>query len=214
MGCPTPEVLAADAECLILRWVEPGRSSTDAAADFGRALAATHAHPVDGFGAPADGYIGTLRLGNAPTPTWAEFYAERRVLPYLRAARERGALDDDEAAVVEQVVGRLDELVPVEPPARLHGDLWAGNVLWGQDAVHVVDPAAYAGHREVDLAMLALFGVPHLPRVVDAYEEVAPLADGWQDRVALHQLFPLLAHAAMFGGGYGHRAAEAAGRYR
>jgi len=210
-----PEVLAADADCLIIRWVEPGRPSADAAEAFGRALARLHAAGADGsFGAAEDGFIGRLPMPNRPTETWAEFYAVRRLLPYLKLARDRGAVTDDEAAAVESVVRRLATLVPEEPPARLHGDLWNGNVLWDNaGGVWLIDPAAYAGHREVDLAMLALFGLPHLDRVLAAYEEVTPLAEGWADRVALHQLFPLLVHAAMFGGGYGSRAAEAARRF-
>jgi fructosamine-3-kinase len=103
---------------------------------------------------------------------------------------------------------------PPPPPPRLHGDLWNGNVLWGTDGrAWVVDPAAYAGHREMDLAMLALFGLPQLERLVDAYQEVHPLSEGWEERIALHQLFPLLVHAALFGAGYGPRAAALAARY-
>ena len=213
-GLAVPEVLAVDAECLILRWVEPGRNSGDAAALFGRALATTHAAGAPAYGLDADGFIARLPLPNRPAPTWAEFYAVRRVLPYLKLARDRGAVTERQSATVESVVGRLTALLPEEPPARLHGDLWNGNVLWSTDGgVSVIDPAAYGGHREVDLAMLALFGLPHLPRALDAYAEVAPLADGFEDRVALHQLFPLLVHACLFGGGYGARAAEAAARY-
>jgi len=115
---------------------------------------------------------------------------------------------------VESVIGRLPDLLPEEPPSRLHGDLWNGNVLWGLDGVvRVIDPAAYGGHREADLAMLSLFGLPHLPRVMDAYTEATPLADGWEDRLSLHQLFPLLVHACMFGGGYAARAAAIAARF-
>jgi fructosamine-3-kinase len=141
------------------------------------------------------------------------------VLPYLKLARDRGHADQQQADTIESVVSRLPGLVPDEPPARLHGDLWNGNVLWGLDGqAWLIDPAAYGGHREVDLAMLALFGLPHLPRVLDAYVETCaetrPLADGWQDRVGLHQLFPLLVHACHFGGGYAGRAAEIAARYR
>ena len=213
-GVSVPEVLAVDKDCLILRWVEPGRNTSDAAADLGRALAATHAAGAPSYGLDRDGYIGRLPLPNRPADTWAEFFAVRRVLPYLRLARDRGAITDTDAAAVERVVPRLAALVPEEPPARLHGDLWNGNVLWGPDhRAWVIDPAAHGGHRESDLAMLALFGLPHLPRVLDAYAEAAPLAEGWADRVALHQLFPLLVHACLFGGGYGARAAEAARRY-
>lgn len=213
-GAHVPDVLAADHECLIIRWVEPGKNTVDAAAGFGRQLAATHAAGADGFGAAADGYIGKLPLPNRAADTWAEFYAVRRVLPYLKLARDRGAADADQAATIEALVRRLPDLVPAEPPARLHGDLWNGNVLWGLDGnVWLIDPAAYGGHREVDLAMLALFGLPHLPRVLEAYDEAAPLADGWQERSGLHQVFPLLVHACHFGGGYAARAAQAAAAY-
>ncbi|QBR93076.1 fructosamine kinase family protein [Nocardioides euryhalodurans] len=210
-GVAVPEVLAHDHECLILRWVEPGKTTVDAASGFGRALARTHRAGAHAFGAEQDGFIGRLPLPNRTAPTWAEFYATRRVLPYLKLARDRGAATAEDAAAVEGVLGRIAALVPDEPPARLHGDLWNGNVLWGLDgACRVVDPAAYGGHREVDLAMLALFGLPHLQRVTDAYEEEHPLADGWRDRVGLHQLFPLLVHACLFGGGYAARAAGVA----
>lgn len=217
-GVQVPEVLAVDHECLIVAWVEPGKNTVDAAVAFGRALAATHAAGAPSYGLDRDGYIGKLPLPNRPADTWAEFFATRRVLPYLKLARDRGAIAEDDAAAVEAVVGRLPTLVPEEPPARLHGDLWNGNVLWGVDGrAHVIDPAAHGGHRETDLAMLTLFGLPHLPRALDAYAEAAsgtsPLADGWQDRVGLHQLFPLLVHACLFGGGYGARAADAARRY-
>ncbi|MDF1604287.1 fructosamine kinase family protein [Nocardioides sp. YIM 152315] len=213
-GAQVPEVLGADHECLIIRWVEPGKNSVDAAAAFGRELAATHAAGAESFGRERDGYIGRLPLPNRPADTWAEFYAVRRVLPYLKLARDRGHADDADATTIEAVVAKLADLVPAEPPARLHGDLWNGNVLWGLDGrVWLIDPAAYAGHREVDLAMLSLFGLPHLPRVLDAYHEAAPLADGWQDRAALHQIFPLLVHACHFGGGYAARAAQAAATY-
>jgi fructosamine-3-kinase len=194
----------------------------DAAASFGRALATTHAAGAPELGLEHDGFIGKLPMPNRTAPTWAEFYATRRVLPYLKLARYRGAISEEDAATVESVVPRLADLVPEEPPARLHGDLWNGNVLCGQDPtggtpavsrISVIDPAAYAGHREVDLAMLSMFGLPHLARVLDAYHEATPLADGWEERLGLHQLFPLLVHACLFGGGYGARAATTAAKY-
>jgi len=211
-GALVPEVLAVADDCIIVSWVETGRPSAEAAETFGRALAATHAAGADGFGADVDGFIGAAPLPNRPLPTWPEFYASRRVMPYVRAARDRGALTTEQADVVEAAMRRIRELAgPAESPARLHGDLWSGNLVWSTDGtVWLIDPAAHGGHRETDLAMLALFGAPHLQRLLDAYDEAAPLADGWRDRVALHQLHPLLVHATLFGGSYGGRAADAA----
>jgi fructosamine-3-kinase len=212
-GADVPDVLAVEEDCLIISWIEPGRPSADAAEQFGRTLAVTHQAGSPVFGTESgDGYIGTLPLPNRPADSWPEFFATRRVLPYLKLARDREAISAADGDAVEAVVRRIVDLAgPGEPPARLHGDLWAGNVVWGQDASGwLVDPAAYGGHRESDLAMLSLFGLPQLQRMLDAYREATPLADGWEERVALHQLFPLLVHACMFGGGYGTRAGEAA----
>jgi fructosamine-3-kinase len=213
-GIRVPEVLAVEPDCLILAWVEPGKLTTEAASEFGRALAKTHDAGASSYGLDREGFIGRLPMPNKPASTWAEFYATKRVLPYLKLALDRGAISPDGATYVEAVVGRLADLVPEEGPRRLHGDLWNGNVIWTHDGgCCVIDPAAHGGHRETDLAMLALFGLPQLPRVLLAYEEVSPLADGWEDRVGLHQLFPLLVHACLFGGGYGARAAEVASRF-
>jgi fructosamine-3-kinase len=206
------EVLAVDEGALVVEWVEPARPSPEAAIELGRRLARLHRSGADGFGAERDGFIGQLPLPNRPAPTWPEFYAVRRVLPYLKLAVDRGRIDQSDADAVEGVVRKILDLAgPEEPPARLHGDLWSGNIIWHAERHAVlIDPAAHGGHRETDLAMLALFGLPHLQRVQAAYAEEYPLADGWEERQPLHQLFPLLVHAAMFGGGYGTQAGEAA----
>ncbi|MDO9381007.1 MAG: fructosamine kinase family protein [Nocardioidaceae bacterium] len=211
-GAPVPEVLGVADDCLVLAWVEPGRPSSDAAERLGRDLARTHAAGAPTFGGEQDGWIGLAPLPNQGAPTWAEFFVSRRVMPYVKAAYDRAAITQEEAAAVERLMRRLPEFAgPPEPVARVHGDLWGGNVVWGQDgAAHLIDPAAHGGHRETDLAMLALFGSPHLQRVLESYDEAAPLADGWRARVPIHQLHPLLVHAVMFGGGYGARAAAAA----
>jgi fructosamine-3-kinase len=207
------EVLAVESDCLVLKWIEPARPTPESSARLGRSLARIHASGADMFGGDRDGYIASLPLPNKPAPTWPEFFATRRVLPYLKLASDRSHIGSADVADIEALIGRMTELAgPDEPPARIHGDLWSGNVVWSTERGTLIDPAAHGGHRESDLAMLALFGLPHLQRLVDAYQEETPLADGWEERQPLHQLFPLLVHAALFGGHYGERAGEAARR--
>ncbi|GAA4336214.1 fructosamine kinase family protein [Streptomyces venetus] len=212
-----PEVHGHDDDWLVVDRIPEGRPSRDAAVAFGRALAGLHAAGAPAFGAPppdgpADAYIGLAPMRNEPGTDWPRWYAEHRVLPYLRRAVDQGTVRPGEASVVERLCERLPELAgPAESPARLHGDLWSGNVLWGADGqVWLIDPAAHGGHRETDLAMLRLFGCPHLEQVLDGYEETAPLAVGWTDRVGVHQLFPLLVHTVLFGRSYAEQALAAA----
>ncbi|MFF6783195.1 fructosamine kinase family protein [Streptomyces sp. NPDC012510] len=212
-----PTVYGHDGGRLVIDRVAQGAPSAEAAARFGADLAALHAAGAPAFGAPPPGgpreaYIGRAPMRNITGDDWPAWYAEHRVLPYLGRAVDDGTIRPAEAYSIEEVCARLPDLAgPAEPPARLHGDLWNGNVLWGADGdAWLIDPAAHGGHRESDLAMLALFGCPHLDEVLRGYEQAAPLADGWADRVGLHQLFPLLVHAVLFGRGYAEQALDAA----
>jgi fructosamine-3-kinase len=204
-----PAVLAVGEGLLALEWIASAAAAPDHDERLGRGLARLHARPQDAFGGPADGNLATLPLPNAPCPTWPEFYARRRLEPLVRAGVDAGLLDPRCTGMMERLAPRLPDLLgPPEPPALLHGDLWGGNAMTGPGGGPVlVDPAAYAGHREIDLAMMRLFG-GFGPRVYAAYDEAHPLAPGHEERVPLNQLFPLLVHAVLFDGGYGRRCAR------
>jgi fructosamine-3-kinase len=215
-GLGIPEVLGVlDADgpprLLALEWLESGGAGDEA--DLGRGLATIHAAGARAFGGSTSLRIGPLSLPNVPAETWPAFYADSRLRPLMAPARDRGALSSSGVTAVEGVCERITDLAgPPEPPARLHGDLWTGNVLWSRGRPYLIDPIAYGGHREVDLAMLRLFGAPG-PRFLEAYESITPLAEGHEHRVPLYQLFPLLVHAVLFGGSYGASAERAARRY-
>ncbi len=229
---PVPEVLAVTEAALVISMIPPGHATPSAAFQFGTELARLHAAGSEDFGAPWRGFIASLPLDNTPVPPpppaigvgaapgqtqgprgarWPQWYASRRLLPYLRRAVDSGALRPEDGRLVEAVMDRIDSLAgPAEPPSRIHGDLWAGNVLWSGDRGWLIDPAAHGGHRETDLAMLALFGAPHLDRILAGYNDTTPLAAGWRSRVPLHQLHPLLVHACLFGASYAGEVRSAA----
>ena len=212
---PVPEVLAVTEAALVISMIPPGHATPSAAFRFGTELARLHAAGSEDFGAPWRGFIASLPLDNTSAPPgraqWPQWYASRRLLPYLRRAMDSGALRAEGGRLVEAVMDRIDSLAgPAEPPSRIHGDLWAGNVLWSGEAGWLIDPAAHGGHRETDLAMLALFGAPHLDRILAGYNDTTPLAAGWRSRVPLHQLHPLLVHACLFGASYAAEVRSAA----
>jgi fructosamine-3-kinase len=212
-----PVVRGADADWLVIDRVLTTRPSVPVAEQLGRELAALHAAGAPAYGSPPpdgprDAWIGPVPMANDPGQDWPEWYAQCRVLPYVRSVRNDGLISEVEVAELERVCARLSELVPpIAAPARLHGDLWNGNVLWGADGhPWLIDPAAHGGHPETDLAMLHLFGCAHLDRVLAGYQEVTPLAEGWRARIGLHQLFPLLVHAIQYGRGYAQQALDVA----
>ncbi|HRY09428.1 MAG: fructosamine kinase family protein [Actinobacteria bacterium] len=202
-----PEVVHADEDWLVLEWVEQTSAGPAAAEMLGRMLAQLHATPAGDFGdGPAQGRIGRLDMPVGTFDSWAPMYAELRLRPLVDEALPNCT------ALADALLGEPEWAGPREPASLIHGDLWSGNILWSEQP-RVIDPACHVGHRETDLAMLALFGTVHLDHLLAAYQEVFPLAPGWQARVGLHQLWPLLVHARMFGGGYAARAEAVAADY-
>ena len=180
---------------LVLGWIEPGRPDPDHDAELGRSLAALHRTSAPRFGLEVDNHLGRRRQVNTWCNSWAELYGRFRLAPITRLAVDAGVLSDDTVARIDRLIVRLPELVgPSEPPALVHGDLWAGNALVDSDGrPWLIDPAVSYSHREIDLAMMRLFG-GFGPSVFAAYDEAFPLADGWSDRVELLQLYYLLLH--------------------
>jgi len=200
---------------LVLDWIELGRPTGDTEAELGRALAVLHQATPVAFGREDRRSTGSRGLPNEPCDTWAEFYATQRMAPLARLARDARALPGHAIERLERLdATRLAEVGgPPEPPARLHGDLWAGNRVVDTDGRSwLIDPAAHGGHREFDLAMMRLFG-GFGPACFAAYDEVHPLAPGSEQRVPLHQIAPLVVHAIKFGGGYIDAAVQAIARY-
>ncbi len=231
-GAHTARVHEVGPHHLALERLAPSTPTATAAEELGRTLARTHGAGATHFGAPPDGWgedrgwLGpadeplplplVVALPGAPRMAWGAFFAEHRIRHTLRLGAARGLWSDPaDRAPFERVARRLEsgELDDGRPPARIHGDLWSGNVMWTRDGAVLIDPAAHGGHAETDLAMLALFGAPHLDRVLAAYDETEPLSDGWRERIRLHQLHPVLLHAVLFGGSYVRQAESIAARW-
>jgi len=198
------------ADWLALDWIDSARPGPDYSEQLGRALAKLHASGAPRFGFETDNWIGPLTQTNTPVADWAEFYATHRIEPLHHRARDAGTLPAEIDRRLDRLLEALPGLIgPEEPPARLHGDLWGGNVLCDEaGAPCLIDPAVYGGHREVDLAMMQLFG-GFAPEVFRAYQRERPLAPGAAERVALYQVYPLLVHVCLFGAGYVTRLAGA-----
>lgn len=226
-GAKTPEVVDVGEWSLSTRFVESLGASPEAAKELGRMLARMHASGAPRFGAPPTGFpegvtgsaeVVTGWMGRAPLPLlmsepeggslWGQFYSQFRIRPYVS-----DVFTVSQKAEIEELCELLEAGVFDHPQpsavqeagygaARIHGDLWGGNVLWSSGAPTLIDPAAQGGHAETDLATLRTFGVPYLEKILQGYQEVSPLADGWEDRTDLHQLHILIVHCYLFGAGY------------
>jgi fructosamine-3-kinase len=198
---------------LMLGWLDEGHPHSTTDADFGASLAALHAVGAPSFGREDRRTTGSRALPNDPHATWSEFYANCRLLPLARLATDGRSLPASTISSLQRLATSLDRFEDGQPASRLHGDLWAGNRLVDESGTSwLIDPAAHGGHREFDLAMMRLFG-GFSPDCFRAYEEVHPLQTGWQERVPLHQIAPLVVHAIKFGGSYVRAAMAAIERY-
>lgn len=208
-GAPTDAAPAL----LVTEYLAPrsARAGDDEA--LGRGLAAVHRVSAARCGFPQASYCGSTRQDNTPAASWAEFYAQRRLLPLLRALERERGLPASERHVYERVIERLPSLVACgAPPALIHGDLWSGNVMHSERGPALIDPACAWADREMEFGITTLFG-GFTDAFWRAYEETWPLPPGWRERNALYQLYHLLNHHLLFGGHYGAQSLQTARRY-
>lgn len=189
---------------MVLEWLERGRPEAGTYDELGRGLAQLHQVEASAHGLDHDNFIGRLPQYNQQETSWTHFYAEHRIRPQMEIARRSGKLTSAREKLIERLLDKLPNLLPADnPPASLlHGDLWSGNVMTlagGQPAI--IDPAVYYGHREVEIAFTELFG-GFRPQFYEAYNAIHRLDKGYEERRSLYQLYPLMVHMNLFGGGY------------
>jgi protein-ribulosamine 3-kinase len=186
-------------QVLLLEWIDEGLRTVGFWRRFGQQLALQHQVTHLTFGLNEDNYMGALPQDNTLTPTWAEFFIQRRLEPQIRLATDAGLLDSSALGHFRRLYPRLPDFFPPEPPSLLHGDLWSGNFLCdtaGQPVL--IDPAVYFGHRNMDLAMTTLFG-GFEPAFYEAYNEMYPFPPGYREQWEIANLYPLLIHLNLFG---------------
>lgn len=199
---------AGSFQYLLLEWLHKSRPAPGFWQQFAAGLAAMHQVTNASFGWPSGNYIGSLGQENNLTGNWPEFYARQRLLPLAEKLFNQHLFTKSDMQNAESLCGRLARIFPEEPPALLHGDLWAGNFMIATDGQPAIfDPAAYYGHREMDIAMSLLFG-GFDSSFYNYYNELYLLEKGWRQRVPVAQLYPLLVHAVLFGGSYIGRCGE------
>ena len=200
-GCVSlPELAGYDEHMLVLFFLKQGARTADFQSRLGRELARMHKYPVgEQFGFPEDNFIGSTPQLNGYRDDWCSFYIENRIDYQVEMSGDRSISES-----WRKLRGLVPELLEgtEEPPSLVHGDLWAGNVISGPEGQPVlIDPAAYYGHREMELGMTRLFG-GFTEEFYSAYDVEYPLKPGWRGRMNLYILYHVLNHFNMFGGGY------------
>lgn len=199
---------------LLMEFMEKGNATSLFWKDFAEGLAQLHQTTNDNFGLNEDNYIGSLHQSNTPCKTWSEFYATQRIMPLMQKAYEQNSCNKADVVAAEKLCNKLSAVFPGEKPALLHGDLWSGNFMCTANGMaSIYDPAVYYGNREMDIAMSLLFG-GFDKSFYDYYNAFYPLENGWQQRVELCQLYPLLVHLILFGGHYYYSMKEIIERYK
>lgn len=235
-GAHVAKVLDVNSRALRIEYIQSAAPTPSRAEAFGAALARTHAAGAPWWGCPPPGWTGPGWMGQSQTPliltaeeaplTWGEFYADFRLFPFADRLLKRGMIDQDDSMLFRRLAERLrngdfDSAQPAllaehgNPVARIHGDLWAGNVLYDDSdtGASLIDPMAHGGHAETDLAALTVFGFPYLDLVYRGYNQCSLLDDGWEERIGLHQLTMVIMHADLFGGSYTAHALSIARQY-
>jgi len=205
--------IAAESQFLIAEFIKPAPETPGYWEKFGRRLARMHRRSSATFGLEYDNYIGSMVQNNCRADTWAEFFVEQRLQPQLKIARDFGRAGASMVRSFDKLFARAEELFPNEPPSALHGDLWSGNFMTGADGHAVIfDPAVYFGHREMDIAMAQLFG-GFDDEFYSGYHSEYPLEKDWNRRAEIANLYPLMVHVNLFGGGYAAQVREVLNRF-
>lgn len=209
------QVVSVDEDSLTTKRINQVAPSAAAARRAGQELARIHLAGAPAFGSPPAGwegpnYIGTQRQECTPVEAWGNFYSQQRVLPFAESAYAVGHLSSGGLDLVRQACAAIESAPWAVQPARIHGDLWAGNLLFGEDGPVFIDVAAHGGHPETDLGMLSLFGAPFLDDIYAGYHQISPLSRDVREWTPLHQLHPLAVHAYTHGAGYSRPLTDAA----
>lgn len=184
---------------LILEFLEQAEAASDSNFMLASGLAELHRTTSNQFGLDHNNFIGSLPQSNDPHKSFIDFYIHQRIEPQLRLANQK--LVKDDFTLFLKLFSKLEQYLPVEKPALIHGDLWSGNVMFTKEGPSIYDPAVYYGHRESDIAMAKLFG-GFDKEFFEEYNRAYALEKGWEERIDLFNLYPLLVHVNLFGGGY------------